>query len=119
MIMVVGYAEDSLADTFQIFNPKTSRIVQLRDVKWFEWETLDLKCNMIIFSKQPELLEVQVGFDNKEYVPPISTMQAPASTLIPDDYNSDAKAGGKVTSGEDTSALKPDKVVTDEGSDSE
>jgi hypothetical protein len=76
----VGYAADSLADTYRMFNPKTSRVVQSRDVKWLEWETLDLKQDMSIFSKQPELLDEPVGFDDKEYAP--LTPQPPSETLF-------------------------------------
>jgi hypothetical protein len=39
--------------------------------------------------------------------------------LIPDNEDSDAKAERMDASGEDTSASKPDKAITDEGTDSE
>jgi hypothetical protein len=47
---------------------------------------------MSIFVKEPNLLNEPVGFDDKEYAPPITT-PAPRSHLIPDDDDSVPEAG--------------------------
>jgi hypothetical protein len=107
-----------------MYNPKTKKIVRSRDVKWLEWETLDPKHDMSIFVKQPELLNEPMGFDDKEYPPPPITFQAPRSTLILDDDDSDTKAGRmNQRRGEDnddgTSALEPNNTITDEDTHTE
>jgi hypothetical protein len=112
-MIMVGYAADSSADTYRMYNPKTKHIIRSRDVKWLEWETLDPKRDMSIFVKQPELLEEPTGFDDKEYTPPV-TIQIPKSTLIPDDGDSDDEAGRMVQSGEDVTSAPESTTNLDE-----
>jgi hypothetical protein len=100
-MIMVGYATDSSADTYRMFNPKTKKIIRSRDVKWLEWKILDPKRDMSIFTKDPTLLEDPVGFDDKEYPAP-TTAQPPAPQLIPDDDDSDVEAG-RIAGESDTS----------------
>jgi hypothetical protein len=74
---MVGYAADSSAHTYRMYNPKTKKIIRSRDIKWLDWEVLDPKRDMSIFVKQPELLAEPVGFDDKEYAPPPPTTIPP------------------------------------------
>jgi hypothetical protein len=48
-MIMVGYAADSSADTYRMFNPNTKKIIRSRDVKWLDWKIIDPKCDMSIF----------------------------------------------------------------------
>ncbi len=115
-MIMVGYAADSSADTYRMYNPKTKKIIRSRDVKWLDWEILDPKRDMSIFNKQPELLNEPVGFDDKEYNIPTPN-NPPPPNLIPDDDDFDAEAGRISGNREDTSTSKNDEVVTDNEED--
>jgi hypothetical protein len=98
-----------------MFNPNMKKIIRLHNLKGPEWDILDPKCHMSIFVKQPDLLNKPVGFAWWQKIcPPVTIYKKPTSTLIPDNEDSDTKAGRMDASGEDASASKLDEAIKNE-----
>ena len=65
---MVGYAKNHSGDTYRMYNPKTKKVIESRDIKWADFNRPDPYRGVPIFQEDPDLLNLQPGFDDKENV---------------------------------------------------
>jgi hypothetical protein len=94
--IVIGYGHDqSRRDTYKFLHLVTKAFRTSHDMKWLPFIKLDLKQDMIVFAKDPELIKLPMRLDDNEpfYHTPEFTPAAPAPNLIMDDADMHFEAG--------------------------
>ena len=101
-MIMVGYSGNRSADSYRMFNPKTCKVIDSRDVTWLDWRRADPKRDMSIFVKEPTTLEEPSGIDDKEVVIDLSNDDSPS------------EAGRKIEDGAPKSEDAPKSESTNE-----
>ena len=97
-MIMVGYAKNSTPDTYRMYNPKTKKVCQTRDVTWMDWKRQDPQRDGSIFNQMPELIEEKPGVDEVE----VTVLNKSKPNVISDDEDDDdesiSEAGRKENS---------------------
>lgn len=56
-VIMTGYASNKLSNIYQVYNPKTWKVMEQRDFKWLDWKRQATNEGMDVFSKNDQQLE--------------------------------------------------------------
>lgn len=91
-MIMVGYAKNTTPDTYRMYNPKTRKVLETRDITWMDWTRQDPQRDASIFNQQPETIAEKPGIDEKHLIV-VDDEPAPDVHVIPDDDESVTAAG--------------------------
>ena len=90
-MIMVGYAKNSTADTYRMYNPKTKKVCQTCDVVWMGWKKQDPQRDGSIFNQIPEMTEDKPGVDEVE----VTVLNKNIANVIPDDDDKSISEAGR------------------------
>ena len=88
---MVGYVKKSTADTYRMYNPRTKKVCQTRDVTWIDWKRQDPQRDGSIFNQIPETIEDKPGVDKIE----LTVLNESKANVSPDDDDEFISEAGK------------------------